>query len=350
MIMDDYPVFSPIQRRYELLKPVLDERLRRLWVAAEALALGTGGITVLSGATGLSRTTIRAGIEELRSSEGDLAQRAKEGRVRRPGAGRKTVALQDATLEVDLMDLLESSRDEGAHILDWTCKSIRGLAGELAAKGHQMSYRTVGNLLHRKGFRFSPAESYKKFPLASRREQFRGLSRRAALFQETGQPIVALALTQEARHQSVVPGPQTAGLAASVVRYWWRESAVRKLAKARKMLLLIDAAGLPAGERGLWAPLLHPLAADTGLEIVVAHFPPGARRWRRSTQELSCSCSRPAPGGSDELITVELDLILPPLSPDTEGSRLAGAAVEPIGLLDDMWNYRIEKQARSSTT
>src|SRR5688572_27579300 len=84
-IIDDYPARSPIQRRYELLQPILDERLRRLWVAAEALALGPGGIAVLSEATGLSRTTIRAGIEELRSSEGELAQLAKEGRVRRPG-------------------------------------------------------------------------------------------------------------------------------------------------------------------------------------------------------------------------------------------------------------------------
>jgi len=177
------------------LRPILDERLRRLWAAAEALALGTGGIAVLSEATGLSRTTIRAGIEELRGSEGELSQLTKEGRIRKPGGGRKSVVERDATLQSDLEALLESSREGEGHALDWTCKSIRGLAEELAARGHQVSYRTVGNLLRRLGFRFSPAESYKKFSLGSRRDQFWRLAHSVGLLLVKGEPVVALART-----------------------------------------------------------------------------------------------------------------------------------------------------------
>src|SRR5262249_36493749 len=111
--MVDYPALAAIERRYEILKPIMDERLRRLWAAAEALAVGEGGVSILAGATGLSRTTIRSGIEELQSSKSELAQLTREGRARRRGAGRKAVVERDGTLETDLDALLESSQSEG---------------------------------------------------------------------------------------------------------------------------------------------------------------------------------------------------------------------------------------------
>jgi len=52
--------------KFEALSPVMDERLRKLWAGCEAEAIGSGGIALVERATGMSRTTIRAGRDELR--------------------------------------------------------------------------------------------------------------------------------------------------------------------------------------------------------------------------------------------------------------------------------------------
>jgi len=353
--MDDYPPGLGLHRRYELLKPVMDERLRRLWAAAEALALGTGGVTLLSGVTGLSRSTIRAGVEELGSPESELAGLAREGRVRRPGAGRKLVVEQDETLERDLGALLESSAEEASRPLDWTCKSLRGLADELSTKAHHVSYRTIGNLLHRLGYRFSPSESYRKFSVANRREQYRLISRRASWFLRIGEPVVSVGLSARlgdsdfSKHRQLLkPERRTADLAASALRHWWRHDGSRQYPGVRRLLVITDTAGLPAGDRTLWAPLLQPLADETGLEIVAAHFPPGARCWRRSEAELTCSWSQPGQDRKGEAFRVELDLILPPAGDAPHRADAIPAVSPPRESRDDFWNYRIAGRSRGS--
>ena len=95
---------AAITARYEALKPVLDERTRRLVVAAESQAIGKGGISVVSRATGISRPVIRQGIAELK----DPAALAP-GRIRREGGGRKKAVDKDASLKSDLQRLLEST-------------------------------------------------------------------------------------------------------------------------------------------------------------------------------------------------------------------------------------------------
>jgi len=350
--MDDYRAGSAIRQRYELLKPVLDERRRRLWAAAEALVLGTGGVSMISGVTGLSRTTIRAGIEELRSQDLELAQPAKEERVRRPGAGRKAAVERDETLERDLKTLLESSQEEESCPLDWTCKSLRGLAEELSTNGHRVSYRTVGNLLHRMGYCFSPSESYKKFSIVNRRDQYRLISRRSSWFLRNGEPVVSVGLSAGAaegeglKHQQPVrPERRTADLAASVLRHWWRHSSARRFPRTRRLLVIADTSGLPAGDQTIWAPLLQPLADESGLQIIAAHFPPGARRWRRSVREVTTSFSRPGTRGAGELLTVDLDLILPSGS---EMARRIGVRHNPGEAYDGFWNYRIDSRPEAS--
>jgi hypothetical protein len=352
--MDDYLAGTAVRQRYELLKPAMDERLRRLWAAAEALALGTGGVSLLANVTGLSQTTIRSGIEELRHPEAELAGLTREGRSRRPGAGRKSLVEQDETLIRDLEALLESSEEEASRPLDWTCKSLRGLAGELAAIGHPVSYRTVGNLLHRRGYRFSPSESYKRFSVAHRREQYRLISRRASWFLRSGEPIVSLGLVAglveregQDHRQPLTPERRTADLAASVLLHWWRHSGSRKYLRARRLLVITDTSGLPEGDRTLWAPLLQPLADESGLEIAASHFPPGAWCWRRSVGELTCSCFQLEEGREGKALTLDLDLIH--LASGEVPARSPAALHGPGELRDDFWNYRITGRSRAST-
>src|SRR5271165_6986164 len=91
-----------IQQRYQLLSPTLNERSRRLWAAAEAEAIGRGGIAAVRRATGLSYPTIARGIKELRSPSD-----VETTRMRRPGGGRKRAEIVDPALGAALERLVE---------------------------------------------------------------------------------------------------------------------------------------------------------------------------------------------------------------------------------------------------
>ena len=137
-----------IKERYSALRQVLDERSRRLVVAAESLAWGRGGLSVVSRATGVSRRVIRQGRAELKQPVVRPA-----GRIRRPGGGRKRLAEKEPLLAEDLERLVEPvTRGDPESPLRWTCKSVRRLAEELKPLGHRVSYPVVAELLHELGY------------------------------------------------------------------------------------------------------------------------------------------------------------------------------------------------------
>src|SRR5919202_3665600 len=143
--MKDQQTIEAIKQRYTCAAAPLDERGRRAVAAAEALTLGWGGITAVARATGLSRTVSQSGIKETR---GTLPS-APAGRVRRPGGGRKPIRATDPTVGNELERLVEpTTRGDPASPLRWTCKSVRKLAAELPAQGHQTSHRLGGGMLH----------------------------------------------------------------------------------------------------------------------------------------------------------------------------------------------------------
>ena len=84
-----------IRAKFETLKPIMDERTRRLWAATEAKAIGRGGITRVSQATVISHVTIRAGLSQLGQPPAPGAMASRE---RRPGGGRKMLTHHDPGL------------------------------------------------------------------------------------------------------------------------------------------------------------------------------------------------------------------------------------------------------------
>ena len=104
--------------------------------------------SVSSTATGIAASTIGRGLKDL------PAQMPREpGRVRRSGGGRKALIMNDRTLLDDLNRLVEpEARGDPMSPLRWTCKSLRRLAGELAALGHRVSHTVVGELLRQQKF------------------------------------------------------------------------------------------------------------------------------------------------------------------------------------------------------
>src|SRR5262245_7157174 len=133
--------------RYKALSPVLDESSRRRFGAAEAIAAGRGGVSAVMRATGLARSTIGRGLAELRRKD------MPEGRVRRPGGGRKALSTADTSLVEDLRSLVEpDTRGDPQSALQWTSKSLRKLSQSLRDMGHQIGHTVVGELLHQFGY------------------------------------------------------------------------------------------------------------------------------------------------------------------------------------------------------
>src|SRR3954468_20117285 len=147
------PLTQVVQAKYIALKPLLDERARRLWAAVEARSLGRGGIIRVAEATGLARATIRAGLKELALPTSDDDGQASSRRLRPPGGGRKPVTDHDPDLLRDLDALVDPvTRGDPTSPLRWTCKSTTRLAEGLRARGHVVSRYTVGRLLHQLHF------------------------------------------------------------------------------------------------------------------------------------------------------------------------------------------------------
>ena len=157
-----------IGRKFVSLRPVLDERSRRVWAAVEADSLGRGGISSVSRATGFSRTTIHAGMKELEASRSGQPVFGKAVRAR--GGGRKPVTEHHPTLLSDLEHLVAPlTRGDPESPLRWTCKSVRQLAAALVQKGHKIGRQKVADLLRQLGY------SLQSNPLLSNKTLFHHL-------------------------------------------------------------------------------------------------------------------------------------------------------------------------------
>jgi hypothetical protein len=136
-----------IQYRWDTVGSKLDERGRRLFAAAEVRTAGWGGLAIVSRITGLARSTINRGEDDL-----DAAPLAK-GQVRRAGGGRKAVSETDPELVPALKRLVEpATLGDPMRPLIWVSKSMDKLAGTLTAMGHPISADTVRKELVKLGF------------------------------------------------------------------------------------------------------------------------------------------------------------------------------------------------------
>src|SRR3974390_2742835 len=188
--MQDAPIVEWIRAKFEALGPELNERSLRRWAAVEAISLGRGGMSAVAKATGLSRNTIRAGVHDLRETSDPLP----EGRVRRPGGGRKARVQEDPNLMRALESLVEpTTRGDPESPLRWTCKSVRQLAVELRRQRHQTSHRMVAEILH--GMDYSLQANRKTLEGSShpdRDAQFQHISDKIREFQADRQPVISV--------------------------------------------------------------------------------------------------------------------------------------------------------------
>ena len=191
--MQDAQVIKRLETVYDALAPLLDERIRRQWAAAEAQAYGWGGMRAISTAIGMSANTVRRGLQELTEREAHPDVEISE-RIRREGGGRKRHTALDPDLSGALERLIApATRGDPQSPLRWTCKSTTRLADELTAQGHAVSASTVGRLLRAGGYSLqSNRKTQEGADHPDRNAQFEYITAMVQAFEQRGQPIISV--------------------------------------------------------------------------------------------------------------------------------------------------------------
>jgi Rhodopirellula transposase DDE domain len=315
---------------FTAILPHLNERQRRLLLGAAARALGRGGPARVTKASGASRPTVDAGIRELAQPGGP----EHSGRVRHPGAGRRRLVERDPGLLGALDRLVDpDTRGDPESPLRWTCKSTRQLAQALTQAGHPVSADTVGRLLRQQGYTLQrTAKTLEGRQHPDRDAQFRYISQQAAAQLAAGQPVVSV----DAKKKELVGGfanggaewqpsgqpervnvhdfldpalgkaipygvydlgantgwvsvgcdHETSAFAVATLRRWWDGVGRAAYPDADRLLVCADAGGSNDYRRRLWKTELGRLAAETGLQVTVCHFPPGTSKWNKIEHRL----------------------------------------------------------------
>ena len=313
------------------MRPVLDERGRRRWVAAEARSHGRGGITVVARVTGVSRRTIDRGLVELggEQEEGSLAA----GRVRRAGAGRKRLSETDPTVLEDLERLVDpATLGDPERPLRWTSKSAAKLAAGLQELGHELVDRSVLRLLAGRGYTMQAnVKTREGSDHPDRDAQFQYINDTAAAALGAQQPVISVDTKRElvgefkavgrewarsgepvqvnthdfpshAKGKSIPYGiydlkrnegwvsvgvsRDTAQFAVASIAAWWRQLGHAAYPDAGALTIAADSGGSNSARGRLWKVELQKLADQIGLEIVVCHFPRGTSKCNKIEHRL----------------------------------------------------------------
>jgi len=320
---------TTLRRQFKALRPALTERSRRVWAASEALALGHGGIGLVERATGISRSTISRGIRELAGGESLPVER-----TRRPGGGRKRTVDMDDRLAGDLDALVEpTASGDPDSPLRWTSKSVRRLATELQAMGHEVSYHVVRDLLHAAQYSLQANRKTREGPQHPDRDaQFRYLTAQVRRFQRQHRPAISVDTKKKELigdfknagrdwrpkdspapvrvHDFLIPAQgkavpygvydlarnegwvsvgidhDTASFAVHAIRRWWKCMGRSAYPDTTALLITADAGGSNGSRVRLWKWELQQFANRTGLTITVCHFPPGTSKWNKIEHRL----------------------------------------------------------------
>lgn len=322
-------VHDKLQNKFAAVWFLLDERTRRIMAANEAMNLGYGGISTVSKASGLSRKAIAHGIDDIKAGFSP-----PEGRLRRVGAGRKSIESSDPELLDVLNGLIEpETLGDPESPLRWVCKSTRTLAEQLTKRKHPISHVKVAQLLHEQNYSLqSNFKTEEGADHPDRDTQFRYINRQVKKALSAGTPVISVDTKKKelignyantgqqwlpAKSPTIVSGhdfPDPAGpraypygiydlgrnagfvnvgtdhdtgaFAVASIRGWWRLEGRRLYPKATDILITADGGGSNGSRLRLWKLELQKFSDETGLSISVCHFPPGTSKWNKVEHRL----------------------------------------------------------------
>ena len=339
-----------IRFRWQTVGAKLDERGQRVFAAAEVVAAGYGGLKVVSEITGLARSTINRGEDDL--EVGPLS----DGRVRRAGGGRKAVVANDPGLVPELKRLVEpATLGDPERPLLWVSKSMDKLADALTVAGHPISADTVKKELVKLGFsrQFNrKADEGSSHP--DRNAQFEHINAKVIAAQAAGHPVISVDtkkkelvgnyknggsdyrakgapdrvkvhdfidkvkgkvapygvydVTANTGFVSVGITSDTAEFAVQSIRTWRERMGAERYPGMRELTITADGGGSNGARVRLWKIELQKLADETDLVIHVHHFPPGTSKWNKIEHRMFCHITQNWRGKplTDRVAIVEL--------------------------------------------
>ena len=316
---------------------MLDEKQKRLYLAAEAKSLGHGGVKAIHELTKVSMTTIIQGKK-------DLAVGVKEGeasRVRKSGGGRKPTIQKLANIESEIEKLLSNhTAGNPENPILWTTKSLRNIADALDKVGVSVSHDTIGNILKELGYSLQMNQKMLQVgePHPDRNEQFEFINKKCLDLMSEGQPVISVDTKKKElvgnfknagaeyraknnpqkvldhdfplkelgkvapygvydlnRNEGFVNlgiSHDTSEFAVESILRWWQTLGQKTYPNATKIYINCDSGGSNGYRRKLWKKQLQELANITGLEIHVSHLPPGTSKWNKIEHRMFCYISK----------------------------------------------------------
>jgi hypothetical protein len=318
-----------IRARYEHLAGLLDERGRRLLAASEAVSAGRGGVTAVSTATGIARSTINRGVAELKA-----ARIEPVGRIRRPGGGRKRAVDHQPGLLPALEALIEAAiRGDPETPLRWVSRSQRNIAEALRRQGFAVSQKLVGVLLRQLEYSCQANRKTREGTSHPDRDaQFEHINATVKAAIAAGEPAISVDTKKkelvgdfknngrELRpkgdpepvrvHDFKIPelgkvapygvydiaanqgwvnvgiDADTAAFAVESIRRWWQRLGRARYPEAKTLVITADCGGSNGVRVRLWKREIQRFANETGLAVTVAHLPPGTSKWNKIEHRL----------------------------------------------------------------
>lgn len=308
--------------------PYLNEEQKRIYLATETNYLGRGGKTKIEKLTGVSHNTINRGITELSAG---LVARPNE-KLRKEGGGRKKTITSEVWAEIETF-IEPHKRGEPESPLQWVSKSLRNIEVALKKNGVAASYRIIGDALKAKGFSLqSNRKTYEGKGHKDRDEQFEYVNRKAKEYFSNNQPVISVdakkrelvgnyknngtdwfpsgsptkvnaydfltdaegvAIPYGIYDMSLNKGwvnvgitKDTAEFAVQSIRNWWFKMGVYNHSNASSLMITADGGGSNSSKGKLWKHELQKLANEMGMNIEVAHFPPGTSKWNKIEHRL----------------------------------------------------------------
>ena len=318
-----------LRKKFQVMKPLLNERSLRRLAAIEAKTIGRRGILVVSKASGLNRNTISRGIRELENKD-----ELDSNRIRQFGAGRKKIVDMDMSLKKDLSKLIEPyTKGDPETPLLWTTKSLRNLEYELRKQGHCISHTVLAEMLHQMKYSLqsnSKIKEGKNHP--DRNAQFEYISKKVKGFLKKKEPIISVDskkkelvgnfknsgrewrpkgspeevqvhdfmikklgkicpygvydLVQNKGWVNIGINKDTSAFAVESIRQWWKRIGKKDYTNAKSIIITADCGGSNGYRVRLWKTDLQKLSNQIGLSITVLHYPPGTSKWNKIEHKL----------------------------------------------------------------
>ena len=329
---------TSMEKRIKIMLPLLDERQRRIFLAAEAQTYGRGGITRVCEITGAAPFTIRQGIAEINGEEPPAA----DTRLRAPGGGRKKLETLMPDLDDHILQIVDGATyGDPEKVLSYTTLSLRSIQEKLLNQfGEDVSFRSIGTILGKLGYSKQTNQKMLQVgePHPDRNQQFEFINNKASRFLKQGLPVISVDTKkkenignfknngQEYRksgnprkvwdHDFPIPelgkvapygvyvlndntgfinlgtDHDTAEFAAESILRWWMSIGRNTFPNADKIYINCDNGGSNGSRLRLWKYELQQVANLTGLEINVSHFPPGTSKWNKIEHRLFCYISK----------------------------------------------------------